>query len=126
MSSPTSAKKQQEYKTIKVKPEVYEKLKSMGVGIGRGVEILVKSRKKQFEEQIQEVSEVGDSIAGALLSAGVFDIKIAKTGINAVSEKDDIISIRGFIDLKVPNEESRQTLLELIRNRVEGEADVEA
>jgi hypothetical protein len=109
-----------------VKPEVYEKLKSMGVGIGRGVEILVKSRKKQFEEQIQEVSEVGDSIAGALLSAGVFDIKIAKTGINAVSEKDDIISIRGFIDLKVPNEESRQTLLELIRNRVEGEADVEA
>lgn len=110
------------WKSIKVKEKVYEDLKRMGVGIGKAVEILAKSQKEEIESKIEDIKGVGADIAEIMFEHGIFDIRFAGAGFHDVIEDGDILQIRGFVNVVVPNEEARAKIIETLKG---GEAEEE-
>jgi predicted CopG family antitoxin len=103
-----------EYKSIKVKEDVYEGLKKMGVGLSKAVEVLLKKQREEIERKIDDVGRIGSEIAEIMLRHGFFDIKILKTAIIDVEEDGDILNIKGCISLSIPNEEARIKIKEVL------------
>ena len=110
-----------EYKSIKVKGEVYEDLKRMGKGIGKAVEILVESQKQEVERKIDDVRGLGEDIAAIMLKQGIFDIKFAGAGVQEVIEDGDTLRIRGFVNIVIANEDARAKIIEVLRGKEEKE-----
>lgn len=109
-----------EYQSIKVRKDVYDDLKRMGVGIGKAIEILVKTQQEQITRKIENIEAVSNDIVELMLQHGVFDIRFAGAGINSVVEADKVVQINGYVNISIPNEEARTKLVEILRGE-EGE-----
>ena len=115
----------EKYKSIKVKEGVYEDLKRMGKGIGEAVEILVKTQKQEIERKVDDVKELGSDIAAIMLEQGIFDIKFRGAGVQDVEENGDVVTVRGFVNVEIANEEARAKIIEVLKGE-EGEEEEEA
>jgi len=115
----------EEYKSIKVKGRVYKDLKRMGKGIGKAVEILVDSQKIEIEQKIEDVTGLGSEIAAIMLEHGIFDIRFKGAGIQDVTENGDMLTIRGFVNIVINNEEARERIIEALQGRKEEEEEGE-
>ena len=114
---------EEEWKSIKVKKGVYEDLKRMGKGIGKAVEILVKTQKSEVEKKIEDVKGLGSDIAQIMLEHGIFDIKFAGAGVEEVEENGDTLQIRGFVNVVIANEEARELVIEALTGKEKEEAE---
>ena len=107
------------WKSIKVKGKVYNDLKRMGKGVGKAVEILVKDQQEAFEHKLEDIEEVGKEIASILFESGVFDIKFAGAGIEDIEEDGELLVIKGYINVEIPNEEARAQIIDTLLKREE-------
>lgn len=108
-------KEPDEWKSIKVKESVYKDLKKMGTGISGAVEILVKDQKDKIERKIEDVKEISNELAAIMLEQGIFDIRFKGAGVTDVIENGNTITVRGFINVLIPNEEARQRIIEVLK-----------
>ena len=116
----------EKYKSIKVKEGVYKDLKRMGKGIGEAVEILVEAQKESVEKKIEDVKGLGSDIAEIMLEHGIFDIKFKGAGVQDIEENGDVVTIRGFVNVEIANEEARAKLIEVLEGKEEeGEEESE-
>jgi len=107
------------YKTIKVKESAYDDLKRMGVGIGAAVDILVKSQRKQIEKKIEDIKGMSDEVAQLMLQHGIFDVKFSGAGITEVFEEGNIVHIKGYANIDIPDPEARASLIEILKSKEE-------
>ena len=103
-----------EWKSIKVRKEIYEKLKGMGVGISKAIEILVKAQKKQIERRFVELEKAADELVKYMFEKGVFDIKITGASVTSVEEIGSTVRIEGCIDVYIPDEDIRRKIVEML------------
>jgi hypothetical protein len=104
-----------EYKTVKVRKDTYEALKRMGVGIGKAIEMLVKQQEQAVTRKIEDIEKAGRELAELFLKHGLFDIKLNGAGISGVTESGDVVRVSGYIDIRIPNDEARQKLVEVLK-----------
>lgn len=112
-------KEPDEWKSIKIKEKVYESLKKMGKGISGAVEILVKDQQEKIERKIEDVKEISNELAAIMLEQGIFDIRFKGAGVSDVIEDGDTITVRGFINVLIPNQEARQRIIEVLKGEKE-------
>jgi len=103
-----------EYKSIKVREDVYEGLKKMGIGLSKAVEVLLEKQREEIGKRIDDIGRIGSEIAGIMLRQGFFDIKILKTAITDVEEDGDVLNIKGYISISIPNQEAREKIKEVL------------
>lgn len=113
------------WKSIKVKEKVYEDLKKMGKGISGAVEILVKNQKEKIERKIEDVKEISNELAAIMLEQGIFDIRFKGAGVTDVIEDGDTITVRGFVNVLIPNDEARQKIIQVLKGEKEEEEEEE-
>ena len=110
------------WKSIKVKEDVYRMLKNIGGGsIKKAIELLLKTQQKRIEEKFAEISEVGRELAELLFRYGIFSIKIVGGNIENISQSGNYLKIKGYITLYVPDSELRTKIFDLIKSRLGGE-----
>jgi len=104
-----------EYKSIKVREDVYEELKKMGIGISKAIEILLKEQKEKIMEKMESIEKIAQDIGEVMLSEGIFDIRFRGAKILDVQESDDDIAITGMVVINIPNEHARKVLIEKLK-----------
>lgn len=112
-----------EWKTIKVKKETYEELKKMDEGISKAVDMLVKAQKEALQRKIIDLEKSAGEIADILLRSGIFSVKFRGAGISGLEENGSILTIRGFINIDIPNPEARAEIVRILKGGEEDEQD---
>jgi len=105
--------------TVKVPKETYDALKRMGMGIGKAIEVLVKSQQQRLEQRLGEIEEAGRDIADILIKSGFFNIKLLGGKVTEVSEEGSRLTISGYLVVDVPNEDVRKRIIERLRRDVQ-------
>ncbi len=107
-----------EYKTIKVKKEVYNKLKELGgESLSKSIEDLINAAHAKVSKKLSDARAAADEIAKYLISHGYFDIKLRDAGITKVNVSDNLITIQGQITIHIPNREILNKIINILRDR---------
>jgi len=119
----TEKKQEKKYESIKVKLDTREKLKgaadSMGVGIGKAVEMLVDAREQAIAQKVEDIGELANEVADILLDSGLLDVKFRGAGVEDAELSDNCLVIRGFIKIEIPDENARKEILGVLRTGLE-------
>lgn len=106
---------------MKVPKEVHNHLKSYGKGIGKALEIMMRTQEKVIAGKLEEVQKVGSDIADILFEQGFFDIRVVGTAIENIDIDDSVLTIRGHIAISIENPAARQQIYELLTRSNEEE-----
>lgn len=112
-----SGKEPEKWKSIKVRESTYEDLQRMGKGISKAIDMLVEEKKEKIETELGDLKEVSNEVAKTLMEYGVFDIRFTGVSISDIEEDGDVLRIKGFIGLRVPNAEARERLIEILSRK---------
>lgn len=112
-------KKEQKYKSIKVKEKTYKEIKDMGKGISGAIEMLVEGRQRAVTDKIEGISDVAEEIADIMFASGFFDIKFGGGEIESIEEVGNNIVLRGFINIGIEDGGARAEVLEALKDGLE-------
>ena len=107
------------WRSIKVKEDTYQRLRSMGLGIDKAIRTLLKEREEEIVGKITSIERKAREIADEMIRRGVFDIRFKGASIISVSEENDDLVIKLFLRINVPD----PGLREFIYNKLVGEED---
>ncbi|MCM8802831.1 MAG: hypothetical protein NC827_05945 [Candidatus Omnitrophica bacterium] len=99
---------EEEWKSIKIKKDVYEELKRQGVSISEAIKLLVEKEKERIEEKMLSIEKSAKEFLPYLLKAGLFNIKISGIILNGYEEADDNIIVDGKIIFNIRSYEVRE------------------
>ena len=97
-----------EYKSVKIRKEVYEELKKKGVSISEAIKILLEKEKERFEEKMLNIEKSARELIPYLVKAGLFNVKVEGIFLNGYSEEGSNLIINGKIVLRIPDVEVRE------------------
>jgi len=116
-----------EWKSIKVKKNVYDAIKRIGGGsISKALELIVKAQQRKIERKLGEINEIANEIVQLMFKHGLFSIKLAGFAIDSVELDGEYLNIKGNIRLYIPSEELRSKMYDLFKAKVEEQKIEEA
>lgn len=103
-----------EWKSVKVKEDIYNQLKESGIGIGKAIEVLVTEQKKKVVEKFESIEQLSKEIGNIMLTEGFFDIKFKGMTALDVTEEDNNLIVTGMIKIQINNKDARRKIKELL------------
>jgi len=111
-----------EYKSVKIKSDVYKQIKEMGVGISKAVELLLKEQEKKIEEKFADLEEIAGELGKIMIEEGFFSIKFKGFKISEVKEVGEDVVISGTVAIGINNANARKLLIEKLKPKEEEES----
>lgn len=112
----------EEWKSVKIREDIYKQLKDMGIGISKAIEILLEEQRKRIEEKFQSIEQITAEIFEEMVKNGFFNITLKGFCILDVHEENEDIIISGIVAINVPNSKVRKKIVEKLKPKV-GEKD---
>ena len=107
-----------EWKTIKLRRETYEKLKNLGgESISKSINDLINAATTKVESAVQDTKKIAEQLALYLVQHGYFDIKFRNFNIYRVVVEGDIVKIEGGVSISIPNREVLDKVVQMMRDR---------